>query len=86
MFGVGLARSLAQLGSVLTSVHYSLLVSTLNVISPDQLDSRFGSGQLGSVLMFGSVRLEAELVLAKSLTRRSSRIRSANIKYQTGSG
>ena len=40
LFGAGLARSLAQLGSVLTSVHYSLLVSKLNVISPDQLDSR----------------------------------------------
>ena len=38
LFGTGLARSLAQLGSVLTSVHYSLLVSKLNVISPDQLD------------------------------------------------
>ena len=35
--------------------------------------------------MFGSVRLEAELVLAKSLARRSSRIRSAKLKYQTGS-
>ena len=39
LFGAGLARRLAQLGSVLTSVHYSLLVSKLNVISPDQLDS-----------------------------------------------
>ena len=54
LFGAGLARSLAQLGSVLTSVHYSLLVSKLNVISPDQLDSRFGSAQLGD--RFGSVR------------------------------
>ena len=51
LFGAGLARSLAQLGSVLTSVHYSLLVSKLNVIS---LDSRFGSAQLGD--RFGSVR------------------------------
>ena len=91
MFGAGLARSLAQLGSVLTSVHYSLLVSKLNVISPDQLDSRFGSAQLRDrfdsvrFLMFGSVLLEAELVLAKSLARRSSRIRSAKLKYYTGS-
>ena len=54
LFGAGLARSLAQLGSVLTSVHYSLLVSKLNVISPDQFDSRFGSAQLGD--RFGSVR------------------------------
>ena len=54
LFGAGLARSLAQLESVLTSVHYSLLVSKLNVISPDQLDSRFGSAQLGD--RFGSVR------------------------------
>ena len=54
LFGAGLARSLAQLGSVLTSVHYSLLVSKLNVISPDQLDLRFGSAQLGD--RFGSVR------------------------------
>ena len=54
LFGAGLARSLAQLGSVLTPVHYSLLVSKLNVISPDQLDSRFGSAQLGD--RFGSVR------------------------------
>ena len=42
LFGAGLARSLAQLISVLNSVHYSLLVSKLNVIIPDQLDSRFG--------------------------------------------
>ena len=55
LFGAGLARSLAQLGSVLTSVNYSLLVSKLNVIIPDQLDSRFGSAQLG--YRFGSVRL-----------------------------
>ena len=55
LFGAGLARSLAQVGSVLTSVHYSLLVSKLNEISPDQLDSRFGSAQLGD--LFGSVRL-----------------------------
>ena len=57
LFGAGLARSLAQLGSVLTSGasgHYSLLVSKLNVISPDQLDSRFGSAQLGD--RFCSVR------------------------------
>ena len=54
LFGAGLARSLDQLGSVLTSVHYSLLVSKLNVIIPDQLDSRFGSAQLGD--RFGSVR------------------------------
>ena len=54
LFGASLARSLAQLGSVLTSVHYSLLVSKLNVISPDQLGSRFGSAQLGD--RFGSVR------------------------------
>ena len=54
LFGARMARSLAQLGSVLTSVHYSLLVSKLNVISPDQLDSRFGSAQLGD--RFGSVR------------------------------
>ena len=89
LFGAGLARSLALLGSVLTSVNYSLLVSKLNVISLDQLDSRFGSAQLGdrlgSVFMFDSVRLEAELVLAKSLARRSSRIRSAKLKHQTGS-
>ena len=39
----------------------------------------------GSVLMFGSVLLEAELILAKSLARRSSRIRSAKLKYDTGS-
>ena len=32
LFGAGLARSLAQLGSVLTPVHYSLLVSKLNVM------------------------------------------------------
>ena len=54
LFGAGLARSLAQLGSVLTSIDYSLLVSKLSVISPDQLDSRFGSAQLGD--RFGSVR------------------------------
>ena len=54
LFGAGLARSLAQLGSVLTSVHYSLLVSKLTVISPDQLDSTFGSAQLGD--RFGLVR------------------------------
>ena len=52
-----LARSSTQLGPVLTSVRYLLLVPKLNVISPDQLVPGFGSAQLearfGSVL-FGS--------------------------------
>ena len=48
------------------------------MLSPDQLDSEFDSARLisgldsarfGSVLMFGSGRLEAELVLARSLLR-----------------
>ena len=77
-FGASLTQSSAQLGSVLNSARYSLFVSKLNVLSPDQLDSEFGwarlssgldSARFGSVLMFGSGRLEAELVLARSLLR-----------------
>ena len=89
MFGFGFARSSAQLGSVLTSVRYSLLVSKLNVINQDQFDSEFGLAQLGaglgsvlSVLMFGSARLEAKLVLARSLDRRNSRIDSAKLRIR----
>ena len=67
LFGAGLARSLAQLGSVLTSVHYSLLVSKLNVISPDQLDSRFGSAKLGD--RFDSVRFSCFFCFFFSLPR-----------------
>ena len=66
LFGAGLARSLAQLGSVLTSVHYSLLVSKLNVISPDQLDSTFGSAQLGD--RFDSVRFSCLALFCSKLS------------------
>ena len=46
--GAGLARSLAQLGSVLTSVHYSLLVSKLNVIRLAQISLTRDSARLSS--------------------------------------
>ena len=59
----------------MTSVHYSLLVSKLNVISPDQFDSRFGSAQLGD--RFGSVRFSC-------LTPFGSKLSSSWLKVSLG--
>ena len=87
LFGAGLARSLAQLGSVLTSVHYSLLVSKLNVISPDQLDSRFGSVRLSCLAPFGSKLssswLKVWLGEALGFVRLNSSIRPARMRLES---
>ena len=82
LFGAGLARSLAQLGSVLTSVHYSLLVSKLNVISPDQFDSRFGSAQLGD--RFGSVRFSCLAPFGSKLSSSWLKVCSAKLEDSFG--
>ena len=91
----GLSRSSARLGSVLTSVRYALPGSKYI----DQLGSELGSAwigirlnsargpiRLGSVRLsgVGSTRLEAELILARCLARRSSRIGSAKLRYRSG--
>ena len=96
LFEAGFSRRSAQLGSVLTLVRYSLLVSKLNVVSQDQLDSEFGSTQLGA--RFGSVRflclarLDSKLSLssievwlgeARGLVRLNSGIRRARTRLET---
>ena len=66
LFEAGLARSSAQFASVLTSVRYPLLVSKLNVISADQIDSEFGSAQLGAQL--GSAWFGSHIWLGSALS------------------
>ena len=91
LFRVRLARSSARLGSVEGSVLVAWLEA--NSISPDQLGSGLGSAWLGirrgsargsirfgsvvRLLGAGSAQLDAGLVLARGLARRSSSIGSA---------
>ena len=97
LFRVGLARRSARLGSVLPRFGTCCLAGSLTrltlinlVWDSAQLSSEFGSVQIeaqfvsvDSVLGSGSaLQLEAELVLARSLARRSSMIDPARTRLQ----